>query len=404
MNQLGQDDVTSAWLLTPVGASALAVIAVTGPQAESIVRQVFVPRSTLSEKAVAGAISFGRLRDGSGEIDEALVAFVETGDRGFVEINTHGSTRVVQRVLRRLEELGASIGGARVGHGPSPWAGSDRLECDLSETLSRCVTRRAVRLACAASSALRSWLSGLPAHANPSQADSIERECLALLGSYESNRFLFDGVRVALVGAPNAGKSTLANRLFDRQAALESPEPGTTRDWVEEPASLGGVPLILADTAGLRAPGEPLEHEAIHRGLARSAQADVRFFMADVHADLSPEAAAWLESVREDPRTILIVNKIDSAPGVGASFSPPETWERRCVRLSARTGEGLDRLAAMLSGILGISPITESKPDLICHRQAESVRSALARWKEDESLAAGRLAADILVAPGIESQ
>lgn len=404
MNQVGRDGPTLASLLTPVGASALAVIVVRGPQAESIVRQVFVPRSRRPDEQVSGAISFGRLRDASGEIDEALVAFVETGDAGFVEINTHGSTRVVQRVLRRLEELGASIGGAPVGHGPCPWAGSDRLECDLSETLSRCLTRRAVRLACRASSSLRSWLLGLPAHANHSQAVLIERECRALLGRYESNRFLFEGVRVALVGAPNAGKSTLANRLFSRQAALESPEPGTTRDWVEESASLGGVPLILADTAGLRAPGEPLEHEAIHRGLIRSAQADVRFFMADVQAEVSPEAAAWLESVCDDLRTILIVNKIDSAPGAGVSFSPPEAWEGRCVRISARTGEGLDGLAEMLSGILGISPITESRPNLICHGQAESVGSALARWKEDESLAGGRLAADILAVPGIESQ
>ena len=157
---------------------------------------------------------------------------------------------------------------------------------------------------------------------------------------------LRDGLHIAIIGPPNAGKSSLLNLLARRDAAIVSETAGTTRDVIEVHLDLGGWPVVLADTAGLRQSADSIEQEGVRRARARAAAADLRVLVLDASGDwktamrkLTAETENW------DPaRDIVVVNKVDLAPaGLGAEAVP----------LSARSGEGLPELLARLERAAG---------------------------------------------------
>jgi tRNA modification GTPase len=150
---------------------------------------------------------------------------------------------------------------------------------------------------------------------------------------------LRDGIMVAILGPPNAGKSSLLNRIARREAAIVSPVAGTTRDIVEVAIDLGGYPIVLADTAGLRDSADAVEREGLRRALRRAEEADIRLFVFDARDPAgAARAAAWPPA-----GTILVANKIDLV-GRGRDGLPLDA-----VPVSALTGDGVDRLLSTLA-------------------------------------------------------
>jgi tRNA modification GTPase len=148
---------------------------------------------------------------------------------------------------------------------------------------------------------------------------------------------LRDGIMVAIIGPPNAGKSSLLNRIARRDAVITSPIAGTTRDIVEVAIDLQGYPVLLADTAGLRNSDDVVEQEGLRRALRRAEEAEIRLFVLDARCpDQGRGAAAW-----PGPDTILLANKIDLVP---ARCDLPST----AVPISALTGEGVEGLLSAL--------------------------------------------------------
>jgi tRNA modification GTPase len=196
---------------------------------------------------------------------------------------------------------------------------------------------------------------------------------------------LRDGVEVAIVGPPNVGKSSLLNRLAGRDAAIVSEEAGTTRDVLEVRLDLGGVPVTLADTAGLREAEGAIEKEGIRRGLAKALSADLRLVM------VAAKRGGGVEGDFEmaQPGDLRIANKIDVGGGVEGALP-----------VSVLTGEGLDGLLAMLTervtNLFGVSEnpvITRAR-----HREGleaclQDLARALAGLREDRS---GELVAEDL--------
>jgi tRNA modification GTPase len=160
---------------------------------------------------------------------------------------------------------------------------------------------------------------------------------------------LRDGLVVAIAGPPNAGKSTLLNRLARREAAIVSPYPGTTRDVIEVHLDLAGYPVTLLDTAGIRDSGDPVEQEGVRRARARAAMADLVLWVTDASADggSADEAAAKLEHAE----VWWLQNKIDLKPAAGArrSESRPRNGINRSFAISAATGAGIGDLIEALA-------------------------------------------------------
>ena len=175
--------------------------------------------------------------------------------------------------------------------------------------------------------------------------ERLERELAAALADAGRGERVRDGFRIALVGAPNAGKSSLLNRLLGRDAAIVTATPGTTRDVIEAPLVLGGFKVLLADMAGMREPGEEIEAEGVRRARAWAEGADLRLWVVDASAS----AGAWREAADlVHPGDLLVLNKADLAQGADADSARERGLET--LPLSARSGDGLDRLGAWLEG------------------------------------------------------
>jgi tRNA modification GTPase len=179
-------------------------------------------------------------------------------------------------------------------------------------------------------------------------AGMVRRELEGLAGEITSHlndnrrgERLRDGIHIAILGAPNAGKSSLLNVLARREAAIVSERAGTTRDVVEVHLDLGGFPVVLADTAGLREAADEIESEGIRRALDRAANADLKLAVFDATA--LPELDAQTLAVLDD-QTLAVLNKVDHASGL-----VQEIGGKPAMQVSARTGDGLPELLRALT-------------------------------------------------------
>lgn len=204
----------------------------------------------------------------------------------------------------------------------------------------------------------------------------LENEIGAHLDDGRRGERLRDGVEVAIVGPPNAGKSSLLNRLARREAAIVSDEAGTTRDVLEVRLDIGGVPVTLADTAGLREAVGAIEREGVRRALARADEADLRIVM------VAP-GAAGIDSTfaLARPGDLRVVNKIDLGAPVPAGV----------LGISALTGQGIDALEAALAARVGSAYESREHPVITRARHREGLRECAASLARAEAaLKAGR--------------
>ena len=241
----------------------------------------------------------------------------------------------------------------------------------------------------------RGWIEGLlrllahleaaidfPDEDLPPQIEArVATESAALLAEVEAHladnrrgERLRDGIAVAIVGPPNAGKSSLLNQLARREAAITSPIAGTTRDVIEVAIDLAGYPVVLADTAGLRDSADVIEQEGLRRALARAAAAELRLFVFDAGQPEDAEGvAAW-----PGPDTILVANKIDLARS-------REGLPARALAVSALTGKGLPNLIETVTARIA-ERYDIAAPSLTRARHREALETAAAALRR--SLAA----------------
>jgi tRNA modification GTPase len=194
-------------------------------------------------------------------------------------------------------------------------------------------------------------------------------QALSLSGRLEAVR---EGFRIAILGSPNAGKSSLLNRLAGRDAAIVSPIPGTTRDVVEVRVILNGFPVWIADTAGLREASDAIEAEGVRRALERAEKADLRIWVID---SVSRETPPAFEPTKGD---LLVFNKADLSSPEGVSRETSALGARLgVIYTSALNGDGFDALEARLGEIVTERLSTEEPPLVTRARHRELVETAL---------------------------
>lgn len=200
---------------------------------------------------------------------------------------------------------------------------------------------------------------------------------------------LRDGIHIAILGAPNAGKSSLLNRLAGREAAIVSAQAGTTRDVIEIHLDLHGWPVVLADTAGLREAGEEIEAEGIRRALAKAETADITLAVFDA-AMLPHLDEATLAVV--DGSALVVLNKCDLA----GDELPHAVGGRPCIAISARNGHGLDALVATIEGEVAGRFAAGEAPALTRARHRSAVEECVAALRRFDPAAEIELAAEDL--------
>ncbi len=201
---------------------------------------------------------------------------------------------------------------------------------------------------------------------------------------------LRDGIHIAIIGAPNAGKSSLLNRLAGREAAIVSSTAGTTRDVIEVHLDLLGWPVVLADTAGLRQAACAVEAEGVRRALARAEAADLKLAVFDAGSEGAMVDAATLAVI--DDATLVVVNKLD----VAEAPLPETIAGRPAVLISARSGAGLDQLVDALGAAVAARFAVGGAPVLTRARHRRAVEEGVAALRRFNPGGAVELAAEDL--------
>jgi tRNA modification GTPase len=396
------NETTIAALATPPGIGGICIIRISGPASVAIARAVFQPAGKRIAEFESHRLYLGRLVDpASGQIlDEVLLALMKA-PRSYtredvVEINAHGGPVAAREILRVVLDLGAEL--AQPGEFTRRAFLNGRIDLTQAEAVVDLIQARTARfLQSAAAQAggvlkqeigrVREACTEVLANLNagidfpedvgelsdsPALAAALRERLIApmaqLLQNCADGRVLREGLKVVIIGKPNVGKSSLMNRLLARERAIVTTHPGTTRDIIEDNLIVKGVPVSLADTAGIRDSVEPVELIGMRKALEQAQDADLILFVIEAHQPLDAQDLAIFENIRSKP-VFLVLNKADLIGPGGLAIETPADWptEGRYL-LSALSGQGVDTLRDALNqsagGAKGFSPAGAVIPNL----------------------------------------
>ncbi len=380
-------------IATPPGRGGIGIVRLSGLDAW----QLLLPHLELRSALSPGRARYCAIVDNDGRLDEGVVtAFAApnsyTGE-DVLEIAAHGSPVILDLLVRRALEAGARL--ARPGEFTQRAFLHGRIDLTQAEAVRDLIAAETLYQARVAAEQLGGALSRRVAPPKEQlvqlitlleagidfaeddidvtpdaeiarRLDALDQALAPIAASFREGRVVHNGLTMAIVGRPNAGKSSLFNRLVERERAIVTATPGTTRDLVTERISLGGIPVELVDTAGLRETSDEAESHGVARTHSAMADADLVLLLLDATAAIDangtlrlPDDDARLLNSLKDRPPLVVVNKIDLVRPTCVDEARPTSVEavRRTTadeppsdpaQVSALTGEGIPELRAKL--------------------------------------------------------
>ncbi len=423
---------TIAAIATPYGSGGIGVIRISGPRAFKIAGQIFsryrspedVPPRLTSHRVIHGYIL-----DQGDVVDEVLVIPME-GPRSYtaedvVEIQAHSGSIVLRRILDILLDKGVRL--AEPGEFTKRAFLNQRIDLTQAEAVADIINARsASSLKFAASQnlgTLKDEITGMreilvgflsrleasidfpdevavfePSPQDLQHLDDIMERCRSLIQQHEDACFLKTGIRIAICGEPNVGKSSLMNRLLTKEKSIITEIPGTTRDPIEEGLNIEGIPFVVIDTAGIHETDDLVEIIGIEKAKDHIAQADLILFMTEPGKTVS--ANNFAKMVPQGKRVIHVINKMD----LGDTNSKSKALHLATidpqipvVKISALLNQGVDELKKKILDLCirnldmendAVIPNLRHKTALISTlSHLESIRSGMDSGQEEETLA-----------------
>jgi len=371
-------DDTVVAIATPSGRGGIGIVRLAGPEA----RQITAPLLCLKHELAPGKAVFGELVDpgaSSAKIDEVVVTYFAkphsytTDD--IVEISAHGSPIVLRHVVEVCLARGARL--AEPGEFTMRAFLNGRIDLTQAEAVRDLIESQTLYQAKVAAQQLEGGLSRrlqpvkqklvelialleagvdfaeddvsvLPAETILHQIAEVRTPLEALAASFAYGKIVHEGLTLAIIGRPNVGKSSLFNRLVEHERAIVTAIPGTTRDLVTETVAIGGIPVKLVDTAGIRRALDETESIGIRKSMEALADADLVLIVLDASQPLTADDEELLSQV-ELRSAIVVENKVDVS---SSEFAVPGSQHKR-VKTSALAGTGIEELRAEILRHIG---------------------------------------------------
>lgn len=397
---------TIAAIATPIGTGGIGIIRVSGDRAMEVAGALFHPLGKQPTKEQEShSVRYGKIIDPkTGELlDEGLLLYMKaphtfTGE-DVVEFQCHGGMYLLRKVLQTILTQGVRL--AEPGEFTKRAFLHGRIDLSQAESIMDMISAQTNRSLQAASRRLEGRLGSkiqeyrkrildilvlleveidYPEYEIEEsqqlniqkELENLQKELSDLYRTADTGRMLNEGIRVALVGRPNMGKSTLLNTLLGENRAIVTDIPGTTRDTLEEGMNLDGIPLRLVDTAGIRESQDPVEAIGVERALEAARQSDLVLFLLEGSAEATKEDQEILQALQDKP-CIIVRTKLDQS-------APKEAFgdTKQTVMISARTGEGIDELKERICQMVWGGKVDPSDGVYLANaRQQQAVYQAL---------------------------
>lgn len=397
-------------IATPPGEGGISSIRISGENAFAVADKIFHTKSGASLSSKEGyTAAYGHIYDGNALLDDGIALVFRapksyTGEN-IVEISSHGGIYLIRRVLRAAANAGARI--AEGGEFTKRAFENGKLSLTQAESIMQMISAQGNQALMLASrnkeGALSEFIgkicdkllflvsqisvfSDFPEdetlHIEEkdfiSSLDEIITLLEKLITNYDKGKYLIGGINTAIVGSPNAGKSTLMNLLAKTQRSIVTPIAGTTRDIIEETVQAGEFTLKLADTAGIRKADDEVEKIGVDAAIKRLENADLCLGVFDLSKEPTQEDKALIEKLSDRP-SLLVLNKNDLTAKDSGFY---EQSGLPYVRISAKTGAGEEALIEKIREVLKINELDQNAEILGNERQYQKVITAKNSAKE----------------------
>jgi len=379
---------TIAAIATPIGKGAIGIVRISGKDSLNILKKIFRTKSGEKKDYFEDRkMHYGLIVDDKEPIDEVLAVYMRaprtfTGE-DVVEIHSHGGIVVVRKILRLVLKEGARL--AEPGEFSLRAFINGKIDLVQAEAINELINAQSEVSAKLALSQLEGKLSEkirtlrdeilevkafieaavdfpeeeievIESGKVKERLSEIIRKLKTLISSYREGKVLKEGIKVAIVGRPNVGKSSLLNAILREERAIVTEIPGTTRDIIEETITFEGLPLKLIDTAGIREATDKVEKIGIERSKRSIGEADVVLFVIDGSVGYTKEDEEIANILKDKKNVILVINKKD----LGLKVSCEDLKEKfdKCVLLSAKGFEGLEDLGKRIKDLVLLNPET----------------------------------------------
>ncbi|WP_456397808.1 tRNA uridine-5-carboxymethylaminomethyl(34) synthesis GTPase MnmE [Desulfurobacterium sp.] len=399
---------TIAAISTPLAKGAIGIVRISGEKALEILKKVFRTKSGKPKKSFENRkMTYGIIVDEKGEeIDEVLAVYMK-GPKTFtgedvVEIHSHGGIYVVRKILRTVLSCGARL--AEPGEFTKRAFINGRIDLVQAEAINEIINAESELSLKVAVNHLKGTLSSkiesirdrlfhlkalieaavdfpeeeieiIETGKVKEEVEKAVREIEKLLETYEDGRIIREGIKIAIAGRPNVGKSSLLNALLKEERAIVTNIPGTTRDVIEETVTLKGIPVRLIDTAGIREAKDVVEKIGIARTKEKLKEADIILFVIDGSVGFTKEDKKIYENLRDNPNLIIVINKEDQGLRITC-----KDFKELCIEISAKTGKGIEKLSGLIMKKLLLEPETlfkESETMITSERHKNLLEKAL---------------------------
>lgn len=373
-------DETIAAIITALGTASVGIIRISGNRAPDIAEEVFKSKNKIPlRKRATYTVTYGHIYNENNHLLDEALALTMWGPHSFtgedvVELQCHGGIVVLRKTLELLLKKGARL--AEPGEFSKRAFLNGRLDISQAEAIMELITAKTEKAVGAAACNLEGGISKrvkgmrhkilgviayLEADIDFPEDDfirmtsselagniaEIEQEIRDILQSYNNGKIIREGLKTALIGKPNVGKSSLLNALLKEKRAIVTDIPGTTRDVIQEYYNLGGIPLVLYDTAGLRSTEDVIEKIGVEKTREVIKEADLILYVLDITEGYTKEDQELFRALPPS-KTLLIINKIDLLTGQEQDLLQQEMIGYQTVYISAKESLGLVELESTI--------------------------------------------------------